>query len=129
MAASTKRIREHRVWSHRWGPVAALSSTEQVALGIRYDEEDDRAAETFTVRLAPGKAEALDQQGGIAKAVATSSTGAVLVLDGAGVVHAAGRRHKLAEPRAMIDAPPSFGGGVVVAGDDRLLFFGADAGQ
>src|SRR5581483_7051213 len=129
MAASTKRTREHRVWAHRYGPVAALSSTEQAVLGVRYDEEDDAASETFVVRLAPGKAEALDQQGGIAKAVAASSSGAIFVLDAAGVVHAAGRRHKLADPRAMIDAPPSFGGGVVVAGDDRLWFFGDDGGN
>lgn len=111
--------------AHRFGPACALTATEQAVLGVRYDEEDDSAAETFVVRLAPGTAIATDQLAGVAKAVAATNSGAVFVLDERGVVHVGGRRHKLATPRAMV----GFGDVVVLAADDRLWKFSADGAQ
>lgn len=106
----------------RWGPAVPLSMTELRALGVRYDEENDRTAETFVVQLSPGKIEIIDQLLGVAPALVVSAEGRLMVLDGRAVVHVDGKKHKLAAPRTM--AP--YAGGALLAADDRLWIFPAD---
>lgn len=126
MAVSTKA--RTRSIAHRWGPVCPASSSaapdtgEHWALGIRFDEEDDAAAESFIVRLTAGKTDIVDQLPGRASAIAASSAGKVFVLDEKGQVVVAGRRHKLAAPRALV----AFAGGAALAGADRLWLFSPD---
>ncbi|HEY4222709.1 MAG TPA: hypothetical protein VGO62_15240 [Myxococcota bacterium] len=120
---SGRRTREHRTWAHRYGPVCAISPDEQAALGIRYDEDNPAIAETFLLRLSPGRTEAIDQHQGVARAVAASTSGALFVLDDSGTVHVGGRRHKLAVPRTMVDAGAL---GMALAADDQIWLFAPD---
>lgn len=106
----------------RWGPAVPLSLTDLRALGVRYDEENDRIAETFVVQLAPGKIEILDQLLGRAPALVVTTAGKVLVLDGRDVVHVDGKKHKLAAPRTMVP----YLGGALLAAEDRLWIFPPD---
>jgi hypothetical protein len=107
--------------------VCALGPSEQAAIGIRYDEEDDAAAESFVVKLTPGKAEIQAQLPGAAPAIAATpsspnASGAVFVLDAKGVVHVGGRKHRLAQPRALV----SVGDKVALAASDRVWLLGSD---
>lgn len=125
MAVSTKA--RTRSIAHRWGPVCPAPSMKSDptalhwALGIRFDEEDDAAIESFVVRLTAGKTEIVDQLPGRASALAATQ-GKVFVLDDRGHVVVGGRRHKLAGPRALT----WFDGGVALAAADRVWLFGPD---
>lgn len=128
MAASTKA--RTRSIAHRWGAVCASPSTSPPteraephwALGIRFDEEDDAASETFVVKLTAGKTEIVDQIPGRASALAATPAGKVFVLDEKGQVVVAGRRHKLSSPRALTWLDD----GVALAGADRIWLFSGD---
>lgn len=96
-----------------------LSLTELRGLGVRFDEESERIAETFVVQLSPGKLEIIDQLLGVAPALVACADGKLMVLDGREVVHVDGRKHKLASPRTM--AP--YQGGALLAAADRLWVF------
>jgi hypothetical protein len=133
MAVSTKA--RTRSIAHRWGPVCPSpaipgasptsppSPTEpHWALGVRFDEEDDAASETFVVKLTAGKTEIVDQVPGRASALAATPAGKVFVLDEKGQVIVGGRRHKLSSPRALTWV----GDGVALAGADRVWLFSGD---
>lgn len=133
MAVSTKT--RTRSIAHRWGPVcpspstpsasgapAALAAEPHWALGIRFDEEDEAACETFVVKLTAGKTEIVDQIAGCATAVAATPAGKVFILDEKGQVVVGGRRHKLSSPRALAWLDD----GVALAGADRLWLFSGD---
>src|SRR5262245_56033681 len=103
-AASLSAKARARSIAPRWGPAVAVVPQDLWALGIRYDEEDEGAAETFVVRLGPGKAELTDQLPGVARAICARGE-SNWVLDDRGVVHCnvaggGAKRHKLASPRA-----------------------------
>ncbi len=133
MAVSTKA--RTRSIAHRWGPVCPSPSSPTLsgapsaqaaephwALGIRFDEEDEAASETFVVKLTAGKTEIVDQIAGCASALATTPVGKVFVLDEKGQVIVGGRRHKLSSPRALAWLDD----GVALAGADRLWLFSGD---
>lgn len=120
---SSARARSRSI-AHRWGPVCVQGPGEQAAIGVRYDEEDDAAGESFLVKLSPGRAEIVDQIAGMAQAVAVSRRGRVFVLDARGVVHVEGRKHRLSSPRALV----SFGEGVALAAGDRVWILGSGDG-
>ncbi len=109
----------------RWGPAVPVSLTEQLALGVRYDEEAEHIAETFVVRLGPGKLEVIDQLLGVAPALVACANGMLMVLDGREVVHVDGRKHKLASPRTMVP----YRDGALLAAADRLWVFPPGGGS
>jgi hypothetical protein len=111
---SSTKVRARSI-AHRWGPAVAIGKDDLWALGVRYDEEDDTAGETFLVRLAPGKAELVDQVPGLARDFCAQGERTFL-LDAKGALHVAGKRHRLATPRALVATPQR----VIVAADDRL---------
>lgn len=125
MPPSSARPRSRSI-AHRWGPACATTTpADQWALAVRFDEEDDAAAESFLVKLTQGKAEIVDHLPGAATALAASSEGKVFILDDRGQLLVGGRKHKLAAPRALT----WLGDGVVLAGADRLWLFSSDGVQ
>jgi hypothetical protein len=123
MAAPSSVKNRARSIAHRWGPITVVNKDgpELAAIAIRYDEEDRDTAETFLLRMGPGRAEAVDGMLGAALGVACSSSGVLFVLDAKNVVHAAGKRHKLMGARAIAVV----GDEIVVAGDQKLWRFDA----
>lgn len=121
MAGTLSAKNRARSIAHRWGPITVIDKQgpQLAALAIRFDEEDRDTAETFLLRLGPGRAEAVDGMLGAAVGVACSTQGTLFVLDARAVVHAAGRRHKLAGAAAIA----ADGDGIVVAGDQKLWRF------
>jgi hypothetical protein len=125
MSGSVSPKARSRAIAHRFGAVCAMGAEEQAVLGIRYDEEDEAAAESFLVLLSPGRADIVDQIPGVAVAVAASSAGKVFVLDARGVVHVDGRKHRLAGPRTLV---PFLGGVALAAADQIWLLDGQGEG-
>lgn len=119
--ASTARARSRSI-AHRWGPIAPVSSTEQLAVGIRFDEDEGAAVDSFLLRLSPGELQLVEHLPGLVAALTISRAGRAFLIGTDGVLVSEGRRHAVSGAHAL--AP--LGDEVAVAAADRLWVASGD---